>query len=137
VNQPLLTDIRVPGGPCAPSRVRSALETRLGGQLCEERLADIRLLATEVVSNSVRHGGVGEDGWVSTSVSLAPERVRIEVRDSGTQGEPVQRLPNFDEGGGFGLYLVDRIASRWGVDRESGMCVWFELARGERVSRPA
>ena len=30
--------------------------------------------------------------------------------------------------GGLGLHLVDTLASRWGVDREDGTRVWFELA---------
>jgi len=30
---------------------------------------------------------------------------------------------------GWGLFLVDRMADRWGVDRSEGTRVWFELER--------
>ena len=124
-----LPDIRVPGGPKAAAQMRSRLDTRLAGELSDERLADVRLLATEVVTNSVRHGGVGSDGWVSSAVTMDANRVRVEMRDSGlARGVPRQRTPDYDEGGGFGLFLLDQMAARWGVERESGVCVWFELA---------
>ena len=29
--------------------------------------------------------------------------------------------------GGFGLFLVERMASRWGIDTRDGTRVWFEL----------
>ena len=31
--------------------------------------------------------------------------------------------------GGWGLYLLDRVARRWGV-HEGSTHVWFEIARG-------
>jgi anti-sigma regulatory factor (Ser/Thr protein kinase) len=34
-----------------------------------------------------------------------------------------------DSSGGWGLFLVDQIADRWGVRRTpTGTCVWFELS---------
>ncbi len=123
-----VTDIRVPGGPQAPAQIRSVLERELSDELDDARLADLRLLTTEVVANSVRHGGVDEAGWVTTSVSRAGSNLRVEVRDSGAAGEPWPRRPDFENGGGFGLFLVDQIASSWGFEKGSGLCVWFELA---------
>jgi anti-sigma regulatory factor (Ser/Thr protein kinase) len=124
-----LPEIRVPGGPKAPSEMRSALDSRLAGELDDERLAELRLLTTEVVTNSVRHGKVGSDGWVSSTVSVEPDRVRVEVRDSArVRGMPRRRTPDYEDGGGFGLFLLDQVAARWGVERGSGLCVWFELA---------
>ena len=123
-----LPDIRVAGGPKAPSAMRAGLDRHLTGELAEERLAEVRLLTTEVVSNCVRHGRVGADGWVSSSVSISGATVRIEVRDSGVvRGIPQQREPDYDDGGGFGLFLLDQVAESWGVEREPSLCVWFEL----------
>ena len=108
--------------------MRSRLERELDGELAEKRLAEVRLLTTEVVSNSVRHGRVGADGWVSSSVSLTPDMVRVEVRDSSTPGGvPRRRTPDFEDGGGFGLFLLDQMAASWGVEHNRGLCVWFEL----------
>lgn len=122
-----LSEIRVPGGPQAPSQVRSAIERELGGELDGEQLASLRLLASEVVTNSVLHGPVGPDQWITASVALRDDHVRFEVRDAGGTSAPEPRAPNYDEGGGFGLFLVDKLAARWGVERSSDVCVWFEL----------
>jgi anti-sigma regulatory factor (Ser/Thr protein kinase) len=127
VSPRLISEIRVPGGPQAPAQVRSRLELHLSEELCEERLADLRLLTTEVVSNSVRHGRVGPDGWVSAAVSHIAGMLRVEVRDSSVEGLPQPREPDYEDGGGFGLFLLDQIASRWGVERDPHLCVWFEL----------
>jgi anti-sigma regulatory factor (Ser/Thr protein kinase) len=108
--------------------MRSRLDRELAGELADERLAELRLLATEVVSNCVRHGRVGADGWVSSTVSLTCDRVRLEVRDSGmVRGRPRRRMPDYEDGGGFGLFLLDELAASWGVENGSGLCVWFEL----------
>ena len=37
------------------------------------------------------------------------------------------REPDREHGGGFGLQLVDKIATRWGVNRTGGTQVWFEV----------
>jgi anti-sigma regulatory factor (Ser/Thr protein kinase) len=129
VNQVLFPDIRVRGGPRAASEVRCHLDRELAGELDEGQLAQLRLLATEVVSNSVRHGGVDSEGWVSTAIALDRGTVRVEIRDSSVRGEPAPRTPDYDGGGGgFGLLLLEQIASAWGVHRDGGLCVWFELA---------
>jgi anti-sigma regulatory factor (Ser/Thr protein kinase) len=129
VNALSIPDMRVPGGPQAPARMRSLLDDELTGELSEERLAELRLLTTEVVSNSVRHGPVGPDGWVSCTASVGDDCLRVEIRDSSlSAGVPRQREPDYLDGGGFGLFLVDQVAASWGVEQDSGTCVWFELS---------
>jgi hypothetical protein len=59
--------------------------------------------------------------------------VRVEVIDSGSGFAPEPRDPARATGG-FGLFLVDTQAARWGVDREGGTRVWFELRGVERAS---
>jgi len=57
-----------------------------------------------------------------------PRRVRVEVIDTGMRFTQVRPGPSRDESGGWGLFLVDRIADSWGVARAAaGTCVWFEL----------
>ena len=29
--------------------------------------------------------------------------------------------------GGYGLFLVSEVSTRWGVSREDGNCTWFEI----------
>ena len=119
--------IRIPGGRTAAGEARAAATAQLGDAIHEDRLRDVHLLLSEVVNNSVLHGGVDEDGWIEIAAAAGDGRVRCEVRDSSDAGDPVPREPDFDSGGGFGLFLVDAMASRWGTDRDSALTVWFEL----------
>jgi anti-sigma regulatory factor (Ser/Thr protein kinase) len=90
---------------------------------------DVLLLVTELVTNAVRHAGVAPGRPVRVDVRRWRQRVRVEVADQGAgfPAVPRPRRPS-DEPGGWGLFLVERIADRWGVDHCSpGKCVWFEI----------
>jgi anti-sigma regulatory factor (Ser/Thr protein kinase) len=119
--------IRISGGRTAGADARAAVTAQLGEALDGDLLRDLHLLLSEVVNNSVLHGGVDEDGWIEITATAADGRVRCEVRDSGAQGEPVPREPDLESGGGFGLFLVEAMAARWGTERDTHLTVWFEL----------
>jgi len=53
--------------------------------------------------------------------------VRIEVEDPG-DGAIAAVPPDREHGGGFGLYLVEILAERWGSTTDGKTCVWAELA---------
>jgi serine phosphatase RsbU (regulator of sigma subunit)/anti-sigma regulatory factor (Ser/Thr protein kinase) len=90
---------------------------------------DLRLLATELVANAVRHTGV-ERGTIELQLRLAGDRVRLTVLDEGPGFDPPPRPIAEPEGpGGWGLYLVDRRAARWGSERGERHRVWLELER--------
>ena len=125
--------VRFERGPSAASAARNALlalEERLEGRT----LDDIRLLVSELVTNAIRHsdapGGAGE---VGLDVTIESGRVRVEVADPGAGFEPQPRDDEMTRPGGWGLYLVDRIADRWGVVRNRMTRVWFELDQGARA----
>ena len=119
--------LRLNPGPEAIPAARQALDG-LAGLLDRPVWEDLRLLVTEVVTNGVRHGS--QRGPVSMAVSVADERVRVEVADGGRGFTPPSApIPRGDGSGGWGLQLVDRVASRWGVNVDDSTCVWFELAR--------
>jgi anti-sigma regulatory factor (Ser/Thr protein kinase) len=124
------TDLRlvIAGGQTAPAHARRVLGERLSARLPADLLGDLQLLVTEIVANSVRHGGVGEDGRIDLRVGVGEGRVRVEMRDTGIQGDPRLRTPDLDRGGGFGMLLVSRMSERWGVDHEPNVVMWFELA---------
>jgi anti-sigma regulatory factor (Ser/Thr protein kinase) len=90
-------------------------------------LGKLRLLVSELVSNSVRHAGLKEDDLIRLSVWESAGRVRVEVTDLGGGFRP--RLPDPDplNPTGWGLYLVDRLADRWGVATNVETRVWFEM----------
>jgi anti-sigma regulatory factor (Ser/Thr protein kinase) len=99
------------------------------GQLPAYVRQDVLLLVTELVTNAVRHAGIGPDSPVRVEVRRWRRLVRVEVADRGVgfAAVPGPRRP-IDEPGGWGLYLVERIADRWGLHHASpGTCVWFEI----------
>jgi anti-sigma regulatory factor (Ser/Thr protein kinase) len=118
--------VRFGRGPAAASGARDALlalESRVDARCLE----DIRLLVSELVTNAVRHAGGARGGEVALDVTLDSERLRVEVADPGAGFEPQPRDDEMTRPGGWGLYLVDRIADRWGVVRNHLNRVWFEI----------
>ena len=82
------------------------------------------LLASELVTNAIRHG----KGAVQLVVKRLSGRLCVEVSDEGP-GRPASRNPDSNHAGGRGLLLVERLASEWGVSpsRGGGKTVWFTL----------
>jgi anti-sigma regulatory factor (Ser/Thr protein kinase) len=117
--------IELPGGPRSPQLARRAAEEHFSAKLDEDRLASVELLTTELVSNAVRHGGADEGTGVVLHVALAPGCLRVEVCDHGSGFEVSMPAPYGE--GGYGLFIVSEVASRWGVSREADNCAWFEL----------
>ena len=127
------TEADLQGGRHAGSRARQLIRRELAGRLADDALADVSLLLTELVSNSVWHGGADEWSTLHVHVSGDDSAVRIEVENpAAARGEPVQRAPDLNGGGGLGLHIVERVASRWGVRRTPRVTVWFELDCSDR-----
>jgi anti-sigma regulatory factor (Ser/Thr protein kinase) len=117
--------VDLPGGVRAPQSARRSLEQHFAATIDRDTLASVELLTTELVSNAVRHGGAGEHEVVVLHLATAPGCLRVEVCDPGT-GFDVDRPMPYGEGG-YGLFLVSEVSSRWGVSHEDGNCAWFEL----------
>ena len=114
------------GGPEAAVRARRALGG-LRSELDSPTLESLRLLVTELVSNAVRHAGAPT---VDLFVLVTQPSVRVEVADRGPGFEPEGRRRGQNPEGGWGLFLVERMADRWGVSRDDRRTrVWFELER--------
>jgi anti-sigma regulatory factor (Ser/Thr protein kinase) len=122
-----LAVIALPAGSRAPGAARQVLAHCLPRLVTPEILSDSQLLATELVTNSMRHGELAESETVVVRIYLAADRLRLEIENPRTTGVVATRVP--DLGGGFGLELVELLASRWGVRRGRSTTVWFEIAR--------
>src|SRR5215216_984816 len=118
--------VRFERGPSAASAARNAL-VALEPRVDAGCLDDIRLLVSELVTNAVRHAGGPDGGEVQLDVSIEAPRLRVEVGDPGAGFDPQPRDDEMTRPGGWGLYLVDRIADRWGVVRNRMNRVWFEI----------
>jgi anti-sigma regulatory factor (Ser/Thr protein kinase) len=87
------------------------------------------LLASELVTNSVRHSGSAAPGEaVTVSVTAGGGTVLVEVTDRSGDGVPHLRQAGAGAGRGRGLQLVASLAARWGCRRDGGRTTtWFEL----------
>ena len=109
-----------------PSADRTA-RRRLGGLtdlLPASTLHDLRMVVTELVDNSVRHG---TGGPIAVVIGVTPGGVIRGTVSDGGQGPVEFAAPRNVRDSGLGLRIVDVLASRWGVNAPSSD-IWFELA---------
>lgn len=119
--------LRLRGGPEAASRARHAL-SKLRADIDPPLMETLRLLVTELVSNSVRHAGADT---VILKVLVGRTLVLTEVTDEGPGFDPAQAGDPGTDDSGWGLFLVERLSQRWGVTQQADATkVWFELRRG-------
>ena len=124
--------VSLPAEPRALREARRALdplEERVGAPMLE----DMRLLVTELVTNSVRHADAASGEPVQVEVSVAGDHVFVSVEDGGSGFKPKPRSAHSPRDSGWGLHLVERLSSRWGVSNQGRTRVWLELARTGRV----
>ncbi len=110
----------------APVAARRTLD-ELDGLDGDERNR-LALLVSELVTNSVRHARLRDGETVSLAVSVG-ERIRLEVTDPGPGFDPAREPERANRDNGWGLMLVDALATRWGVERDTATRVWLELER--------
>ena len=99
------------------------------------------LLVSELVTNSVRHAGLPSEASIEFSLRASHEVLMVEVADGGAgfddDSPPRPRaVAGTARSSGWGLFLVDRIADRWGAVQVDGETrVWFELRPGAHPAR--
>jgi PAS domain S-box-containing protein len=124
-----VTERRLRSEPAAAAEARRVIDEVLGSHLDEASVDNARLLTTELITNAVVHGPKGRYADVRLRVLVRDAVVRIEVIDDGPGfSRPPRRT---DGAGGWGLFLVERVADRWGIEKGGPTTVWFELDRAE------
>lgn len=120
-------DLRLDPEPEVVTTARHALD-QLTDLLPPEKLEDVRLVVSELVTNSILHAGLSADDQISLTVTVADGAVRGSVCDPGPGfGMPSEPSPRSDLSGGWGLPIVETISDRWGVEGNRHACVWFEI----------
>ena len=109
--------------PAAARHFAVDVVRRLGA---EDLADDVALVVTELAANAVVHARTG----FTVGLSVGPDALRISVCDvsplpAGQAGLALRAEPL------HGLYAVDALASRWGVEPlgHTGKSVWAELRR--------
>jgi anti-sigma regulatory factor (Ser/Thr protein kinase) len=82
---------------------------------------------SELVTNSVRHAQLRPGELIRLRVEVTGRLLRVEVSDPGEGFGATIPQPTVGEPGGWGLFLTERLADRWGIDRDGGWTtVWLE-----------
>jgi anti-sigma regulatory factor (Ser/Thr protein kinase) len=117
-------------GVADPALARAAVaahcrELAISGSVCRT----LALLVSEVVSNAVLHSGGAPEAPIVLTATITDTTVGIAVADAGGRGFAPRARDTKGAGGGYGLYMLETRASRWGVEPDGGTRVWFELPR--------
>ncbi|MFE5395752.1 ATP-binding protein [Streptomyces sp. NPDC056568] len=120
-----------PAGPEVAGQARAYVREVLEDDdqaLDADRLDDVLLIVSELVTNAYRYGTEPDDSLLVV-VLTTPERVRVEVHDP-RRKRPYLRNESGERARGRGLHIVDNLAARWDVDdRPFGKAVWAEVER--------
>ena len=123
----MTVDVELDSTPEAAASARRALDG-LGAGVPPRRMRDVRLLVSELVTNAVRHADLTAEDRIRLRAELHTGTLRVEVRDPGKGFQLRPPEPDPTRPSGWGLYLVDELADRWGVDgHDRGTRIWFEL----------
>jgi anti-sigma regulatory factor (Ser/Thr protein kinase) len=124
----VLGSVTIPGRPQDVRAARTFVAKALGelGPITDTGV----LLASELVTNAVRHSSSGAPGGTVMLVVLETAGgVRIEVSDNGSDFSSPIVKDEVLSSDGHGLFLVASLAQQWGYLRdEAGTTVWFWLA---------
>jgi anti-sigma regulatory factor (Ser/Thr protein kinase) len=118
-------DCAVPCSPCAPSEARHALD-QFESDVEPGLLRDVKLIVSELVTNSVRHSGSDEP--IVLRVWVRAGGLKVEIADGGFGFEPRTDADDDIGEGGRGLLILESLSDRWGVTRDRRTRVWFEVS---------
>ena len=119
----------VAGGPLAAPAARR-LVTTFATEISKDCLDDATLMISELVNNSVEHGGAGPGSFVTLAIDVSEGVLMVEVRDSGPGFVPPASLAfeaDLETTSGRGLRIIAALADGWGITTDDGTRVWFEL----------
>ncbi|WP_330289859.1 ATP-binding protein [Streptomyces sp. NBC_00576] len=107
--------------PDARAQVRKALAD---WGLPTELATDVALVATEFVSNSVRHCEV-TFALIEVTLTLQSDQLLLEVSDPDKERLPAPRAAGQQDEDGRGLAVIAALTSQWGCDlRRFTKCSW-------------
>ncbi|MFG2904477.1 ATP-binding protein [Kitasatospora sp. NPDC048286] len=116
---------------------RYLLRAYLSGLPSGERYGDTaELILGELFANAVQHSDAPDDRHIEVRFSLVNSRLRIEVHDTGSE-HPALHVPTLDDEHGRGLFLVNRLAERWGCTFRPGGIGKFVWAHVAPIPAPA
>ena len=118
-------ELRLPQDETSPAAARQFLRRATCLEHAGHVVEDAVLLVSEVVTNSVVHGGPPIVVAVDCDIT---DGLQVRVRD-GSRELPRPRDARSTDEGGRGLSLLEVLSDDWGVETEpgDGKQVWFVL----------
>ncbi len=118
--------LELPSEPGSIPRARRALQ-ELEPALDPSTYLNLKLLVSELVTNAVRHVRADRAATIRLEIVRRGGVVRVEVTDRGEGFVPRPRVDGQDRASGWGLNILAKVATRWGVENDGGARVWFEM----------
>jgi anti-sigma regulatory factor (Ser/Thr protein kinase) len=123
---PLRIVVQLPAHPYSIGMARN-LVRGMHPLINTEQLERAELIVSEIVTNAIRYGTDGAADVIVEFI-LEPSMLRGKVTDSGPSFSPPTAKPQLGQVGGFGLHIVDRLASSWEIERTTkGNVVMFSV----------
>jgi serine/threonine-protein kinase RsbW len=124
-----VTTVRLPATPASAAALRHQITADLTEQpVAPALIDDVVLVATELVTNAIRHAEPLVGGQVTVTWTVDGGSVLIRVTDGGGASRPRVRHPSPRETSGRGLALVEALATHWGVEDTAGATtVWATI----------
>ena len=116
--------MKLPLSMRAPGQARSELETTYAQTMERPLLDDVKLMASELVTNAVRHSGCAEGDPISLRATVLNGVLRVALGDNGSttdRVEPRSAQPP------SGLGVIQTLSDRWASHRNGLFTVWFEI----------
>jgi anti-sigma regulatory factor (Ser/Thr protein kinase) len=118
---------KVASEPEGVAAAREAVTEATKGTVDANTVETARLLVSELVANGVVHGATNSPLEVEVELTASSLRIDVTDRGLGFARRPGSNDPDYS--GGWGLFLVEELADRWGIVRNGSTCVWFELEK--------
>jgi anti-sigma regulatory factor (Ser/Thr protein kinase) len=127
--------------PYAPSSIAVArrwlTSELLEATVVEPHTADAALVASELLTNALRHARPLDGGKLRLRWTLGCGLIEVTVTDGGATTRPRKGWPSASSLGGRGLAIVSRLSRRWGVTAGEGRTmVWAVLGADVRENTP-
>ncbi len=119
---------QVPATAEASAITREMLDGWLSAAVRDNAADTVRLGASELATNAVRHGLLPVGSSLRLLVDVDEGKVHVAVEQTSSTGG-ARVVAAGDRGdGGFGLAIVESLADRWGIEAGPPGRVWFDVA---------
>ena len=124
-----MNEHRLPHSAKAALLARRLAEQEAVSKIPPRRMDDFLLMVSEAVTNAVRHAPPVADGSIGLRFEADDGVFRGTVTDGGGWFAPDARLGGDEDEPSlhFGLKIIDRLSSRWGITTDGVKTVWFEV----------